>query len=294
MRLSQYVHENGVDAFNAEDFLFVGSKLSADPDRLVLVGGQAIETWGLYFGVLAPTGDHAPLTEDADFYGSKKDAIWLCNLLGKKTTELILNQDFEASPNTAIAYIQRPDGRVLMMDFLRSVVGLTPNEITQLAVPVNVGGIRISVLHPLLCLESRLANLEKLPSKRNSNGVMQAEWAVNIAEAYIRKMKAEGAPDGEIVKACGKLAEAAEYRSGPYCFDNYKVDPLRAVSSEVLAMIGGRFVADDWWRRVERITKKREERALRAERNKKLFSFQVQLTRLPGPVTGGGTPESTP
>lgn len=238
MRLSQYVHEKGFDAFNADDFRFVGSKLSVDPDRLILVGGQAIETWGLYFDVLPPTGDRHPLTEDADFYGGKDDAKWLCAQLGKADTELILNKDFDPSPNTAIAYVRRPDGRVLLLDFLRTVVGLTPAQIKELAVPVNVGDIRFSVLHPLLCLESRLANLEKLPWKRNTNGVMQTTWSIGIVRAYLLRMRGEGASDRDIIKACHHVAEASEYRSGPYCFHNFGIDPLKAVSQEVLDQVG--------------------------------------------------------
>ena len=283
MRLSQYVHENGIDAFNADDFRFVGSKLATKPDRLILVGGQAIETWGLYFGVLPPTGEYAPLTEDADFLGSKEDAKWLCSLLGKRDTELIINKDiFGPSPNTAIAFIRRPDGRVLLMDFLRTVVGLSETEIKALAVRVDVGGVPISVLHPLLCLESRLANLEQLPTKRNTNGVMQAQWAVNIAEKYLLRMRSDGASDRDMIKACSRIAEAAEYRSGPYCFQNFEIDPLKAVSSEVLDAIGGRFVSDDWWRRVERIEKKRE-------RGKRILSYRLSLTgQTPAvPVTTG-------
>jgi hypothetical protein len=74
LRLSALVNQQGVAPFTAEDFLFVGSKVATDPARLILVGGQALETWGAYFDVLAPTGDRHPLTEDTDWLGSKKDA----------------------------------------------------------------------------------------------------------------------------------------------------------------------------------------------------------------------------
>lgn len=202
------------------------------------------------------------------FYGSKKDAQWLCGLLGKKSTELYLNKDFDPSPNTAMVYIERPDGRVLRMDFLRAVVGLSHEEIVKFAVPISVSGVRMNVLHPLFCLESRLANLDKLPTKRNTNGVLQARWVIDIVEAYLLKMRTAGASDREMIKACHQVAESAEYRSGPYCFHNHGVDPLQAVSSRVLKSVGGRFVQDDWPRRVERIQRKRD---------RKLVSYRVDL-----------------
>lgn len=275
MKLSDYVRENGIDPFTREDFTFVGSKLALDPNRLVLVGGQAIEVWGIFFDVLAPTGEHEPLTEDTDWLGSKDDAQWLCAQLGgRKVTELQIAKDFDPSPNSAIAYIQRPDGRVLLMDFLRTVVGLHNAEIIKLAVQIVVSGVTINVLHPLMCLESRLANLKTLPSKRNTNGVMQANWAINIAEAYLYQLVTTNpGKNQEAIKACASVAECAEYRSGPYCFLNYGIDPLRAVSPRVLEAIGGRFVTDDWPRRVKRIDGKRA--AQRA-------SYRVKIT--PGSI----------
>lgn len=271
MRLSQYVSDHGVDAFNFEDFLYVGSKLATDPNRLVLVGGQAIETWGHYFQVLAPTGQHEPLTEDTDWYGNADDARWLCRLLGRKSTELYIAKNFDPSPNSAQAYIERPDGRVLMMDFLRAVVGLTHEEIVQYAVPVTVAGINFSVLHPLYCLESRLANLKGLPSKRNTNGVMQANWAIDIVAAYLEKMPSNGASVRDVMKACQQLADSSEYRAGPYCFDNYGIDPLRAVPAAILEFIGGQFVTEYWPRRLERIATKRA-------RNRKIVAYRIELS----------------
>jgi len=271
LRLSQYVSEHGVDAFNFEDFLFVGSKLATDPTRLVLVGGQAIETWGHYFDVLAPTGQREPLTEDTDWYGNAEDALWLCRLLGRRNTELYIAKNFDPSPNSAQAYIERPDGRVLMMDFLRAVVGLTHEEIVQYAVPVNVAGVNLSVLHPLYCLESRLANLRGLPSKRNTNGVMQANWAIEIAAAYLEKMPSNGASVRDVMKACRQLADCSEYRAGPYCFEHYQVDPLRAVTPTTLDFVGGQFVTEYWPRRIERISTKRE-------RNRRLVAYRFDLS----------------
>lgn len=66
MRLGAHVNQHGIDAFTREDFLFVGKRISRDPAKLILVGGQALEIWGIIFNVLAPTGDRFPLTADTD------------------------------------------------------------------------------------------------------------------------------------------------------------------------------------------------------------------------------------
>lgn len=256
MRLSAYVNQNGVDPFNRGDFLFVGQHVGHSPNPLILVGGQALETWGLYFDVMAPTGDRHPLTEDADWLGSKQDALWLCERLGKEHTELVIAQDFDPTPNAAVAFLERPGRRVVMMDFLRTIVGPSNDEIKRLAVSVKVNDqVTLQVLHPLLCLESRMANLEVIASKRAGNGPMQAQWAVWIVAAFLRTNLGR-LPPVELAKSCRAIAELAEFKNGRFCWCHFQIDPLAAVSDDVVQAVGGRFASDEWPRTVTRIRKK--------------------------------------
>jgi hypothetical protein len=258
LRLSEIAAQNGIDSFEFDDFLFVGKSLSQDPARLVLVGGQAIETWGNFFQVSPPTGDQAPLTEDTDFLGNRDDAKWLCKLLGKGETELILAKDFDPSPNSAIAYLQRPDGRILLIDFLHAIVGVTNEDIGKTAVRITVAGCELKVLHPLLCLKSRLANLEKLSTKRNTNGIMQAQWAINIVHAYLLNLlDRKDVAQRDLIRQFTDVTELAEYGSGPYCFRNFGLDPLKAITQDMVERVGSRFVNEDWPRRIARIKEKR-------------------------------------
>lgn len=255
MRLSAYVNQHGIDPFTREDFLYVGGKLSHDPTRLILVGGQALEVWGVVMDVLAPTGDRFPLTADTDWLGGKRDAQWLCEQLGGEV-EIHLAKDFDSTPSTAYAFLKRPDGRVLMMDFLRTIVGPSNETVRNLAVSVKTNGITFNVLHPLLCLESRLANIAVIPAKRNGNGVMQAEWAINIATAYLLKISATG-QIRQVNKACHHIAGIAQSKHSRYCFVNYGLDPMLAVTDGVVSAIGGMFETEDWPRTKAMIEKKR-------------------------------------
>ena len=89
------------------------------------------------------------------------------------------------------------------------------------------------------------------------------------------KMRSTGAADRDMIKACAEIAESAEYRSGPHCFLHHGIDPLAAVSPAVLEEVGGRFVVDDWPRRIDRIARARERLKARGE---KLISYKVSLT----------------
>lgn len=259
MRLSAHVSQHGIDAFTFEDFLFVGGKVTVDPSRLVLVGGQAIEAWGHVFNVPSPLGPDHPLTEDVDWLGGKKDAQWLCKLLGDKDTELTFATVDDNTPNSAIAYLRRPDGRVLMIDFLRSILGPSSEEVQSLAVPVRIaGGVTLHVLHPLLCLESRFANLQLLESKRRGNGPVQARWALSIAEAFLKQLTSSNSPVRQRIRSCHRIAECAEYKHGRFCYLEFDLDPLAVVTPDVVTAIGGRFASEDWPRTVARIQEKRE------------------------------------
>jgi hypothetical protein len=257
LRLSALVHQRGVDAFTFEDFLFVGRKVSIDPSRLILVGGQAIETWGVLFDILAPTGDRHPLTEDTDWLGSKRDAQWLCDLLGsREDIELQLATPDDAGPSSALAYLKRPDGRILLMDFLHTIVGPSSEEIRRLAVPIKLDSVTLHVMHPLLCLESRLANLQVLETKRRGNGPMQAQWAIDIGRAFLLRTVQDGRAK-EAAKACRFIAEQAEFKYGRYCYLKFGLDPLAAVTVDVVRGIGGRFETEEWPRIAERLAEKR-------------------------------------
>jgi hypothetical protein len=114
MRISELVAKQGIAKFTPEDFQFVTKRIATDPDRLILVGGQAVEVWSVLFDVPSPLGNGVALTEDADWLGSKLDAKWLCDLLEQEAkVELQFASDFDATPSSAIAYVQR--GRRILL-----------------------------------------------------------------------------------------------------------------------------------------------------------------------------------
>jgi len=160
-RLSQIVKDAGIQAFTRDDFYLVCNGVTQDPARLVLVGGQAIEVWGVLLNVPAPTGDQNSLTEDTDWLGSAADAQWLANFLQcENAIELTKATLDDNTANTAVLLLQRPDGRILLMDFLHSITGLGNAAINKMAVLLELPNqhgklLSMRVLHPLHCLQSR-------------------------------------------------------------------------------------------------------------------------------------------
>lgn len=257
MRIRDLVAQQGVQSFTADDFNFVTSQLTEDPDRLILVGGQAIEVWGVLFDVPSPIGDYAPLTEDADWLAGPQDAQWLCDKLGgPESVDIQFPEAFDSTPSSALAYLKRGE-RILMMDFLRTIVGPSIEQVQKLAVNVDVQGNIFAVMHPLLCLESRLANLHVIPSKRVGNGPMQAKWAIEIVHSYLKHLVENNHDKEQVAKACREIAELATFKPcGIYCFKHFSLNPISAITSDIVDYVGGGFSNEEWPRVLLRLNKK--------------------------------------
>lgn len=259
MSIRELIRRHGIDSFTLEDFKFVTSKLAADPNRLILVGGQAIAVWGIVFDVPSPIGPHQSLTEDADWLGGKLDARWLSERLGSPSeVDLQFAGDFDATPSSAIVYLLRDGRRVLMMDFLRAIAGLEIADIVKLAVTIEFNGGVLQVMHPLLCLESRFANLQIIEAKRRGNGPLQAQWMINITRTYLLQMISSGESPKEVASAIRQIAILTEFRSGKYCFLEFQLDALTAIPDEAISYAGVGFSTMEWPRRAARIQAKRE------------------------------------
>lgn len=269
MDVRELLRKQGISSFTAADFEFVTSKIAADPSRLILVGGQSVAVWGIIFDVASPLGAHQTLTKDADWLGGKLDAKWLCDQLGPSSdVDLQFAADFDVTPSSALAFLRR-DNRVLMMDFLRSIVGPENAEIQELAVSVVLQDSSMLVMHPLLCLESRFANLKELPAKRQGNGPLQAIWMINIMRAYFLEQAAQGIERKQVAKAIRRVVALAESQQGKYCLLNFQLNAMNAIPPEVISYVGGGFESIEWPKVAERVEKNQERWRKNKERRSK-------------------------
>lgn len=256
--LGERAIRDGLAPYRQNDFYFVLDKSSRQPERLVLVGGQALEVWGTLLDVPAPVAEekqgdyyHA-LTVDTDWLGHRDDAEWLAELLGVERTQLCIPAPDDPTVNTAVLYLEL-DSRIMLMDFLSSVTGLDNDEIRKFAPDVVITSdldqqFNLRVLDPIHCLQSRMSNLKAYQTKRDHNGPDQAVWAVDLVRAYLLYLVNNGASEKTIRDQCHRVAELAEYgaKAAEYCFVNYHIDPLQAVVDEVLITGGRQFQEMDW------------------------------------------------
>ena len=196
------------------------------PDPL-LVGGQALAFWALWFKVQTPSELRDKVTTDVDFIGSGSNAA----ALNKHLHWTIWKPEFgDATPQTAKLTKRVENNGVKQIDFLHSIIGLDTKDIRKRAVSIKLPpSVNISILHPVDVLTSRLKNLQHLPEKQNGIGVAQARLAIGIVAAFLETLLDSRR---ELLNWIERVAEIALDSSLGNTLDRYQLDPLQCVPAK--------------------------------------------------------------
>lgn len=248
----------GYDWFQPRDLPRFFHALQKTTQTAILVGGQSLTFWVDYFKIPVPPSDTPYLTQDADVLATKQDArIVATELQGTLRIARLEDQ----TTNTAIVTYKTPDGRTLFIDFMGTLIGLTNEEIRKLAVELehpDYGFIRI--LHPTLVLKSRIVNLHRLSSKRDTNGIEQARLAVLVAKAFFENYVESGFagknPDRYLINRVVWLGKLALSDAGMFVFTQWGIDVMGAAPIEIIA--NKKFHIEHWPRLDARIRSKRD------------------------------------
>ena len=207
--------------------------LRACGTEALLVGGQALATWAVHYNI-QPVGQLSRVvTMDAGFIGTSDIAQALQRSLGLpwKLRKGTLD---DVGGQVAKVYAKTEDG-IKQVDFLSGIVGLDTAAVRKRAAEITLrDGVAISLLHPLDVLESRLRNLDSIPSKRNAIGVAQARLAVSVVRAFIEDYM-DGGNDPRAVRQAVKRVEriALDTRLNHVAL-TYDIDVLAAIPVERL------------------------------------------------------------
>lgn len=220
----------GFDWFRPDDLPFFFKALRQSPKQAVLVGGQSLTFWVDFFGIPIPETETPALTQDADVFASRHDAAVVAEAL---SGHIEVPSSDDHTPNTAIVTYQTPDGRTLNVDFMGVLIGLNAEDIRKTAVVLehpNYG--EVSVLHPTLVLKSRCANLHRLKSKRDANGIEQARLAVQVMhrffEWYVQSGYAAPDPERYLLDRVQWLKGVALSDDGVFVFAEWGIDVMDA------------------------------------------------------------------
>lgn len=197
-------------------------------ERNVIVGGQAVNLWALRY---RRPGDPAweallPFTsEDLDVLGSPADARRWGAAVSASTVKVA--DVGTAGPNTGLLLVPlgndggeaRASTRLLRVDVLAWIVGVGTMQALESAVDYRgegeMAGLNLKVLHPLLCLEGKLACLAQL-SQAGRQDAKHAALSILSARGYLEEVLAtRGArPLLKAVERLWRLAATAEGLAG--------------------------------------------------------------------------------
>lgn len=238
-----------------------------EDEKVILVGGQAIELWRRYYNI--ETDIHV-ITTDIDFYGdsqSAEDAFK--KLSGYQDIEIYVPGLDDETPNSGKLTF-KINNEVIEIDYLYRVTGLSDDDIEQYSTAVSINDIKIRVLHPILIMESKIANLAAHPGKRNKEGIEQARLSVLIARNYlIDTIKNKGA--ASTYKLCERIGRFSLREPASFSFYQYKIDATHSIPIENYAS-EDLFFSKRYPQIMDLVNDKRQKFAVLMEKRKELLN----------------------
>ena len=217
---------NGYNEFlSSDEVIYIVSNLTVD-DQAFLVGGQAASLWAEYYVQFEPElSQYEPFTtKDVDYFGGVKAAEKLAAAINGKV--VLPSKDTMNSNSTALVEASVND-RTVVIDFLHDIIGVNRKEfekgVATILLKTEKGQtIEIPLMHPVLCLKSRLGNmLSAATMRRDEVATRQAHAAVLVVKAYIE----EALPDNDVKEAMRCLFDVLHYVNSDMYGRNAHVDP---------------------------------------------------------------------
>lgn len=168
--------------------------LDVGGEDLVLVGGQALAFWVDRYRLSRPDLDIPAISNDVDFLSrTAADTEVVGKLANAIKGRAVFPRKRSLTALVGQAVLDVSDEEFINVDVIFKVVGLEGDTIRKRAVKIFPGGDRPAflVMHPLDVLQSRLANLYKLPEKQNDKGRMQFALAIDVGREFLRNAARE-------------------------------------------------------------------------------------------------------
>lgn len=197
----------------------------------VIVGGQALAYWADYFEIELFVTDSG-ITKDLDIFGDRTHLMQMGAAL--HTQAQVQNPRFISA---LVGTIEIPvsENLVSNIDVIHTIVGIERDDVRRHAIKVKVANYDCNVMHPMHVLESRIKNVEKIPEKRNEQGINQVALAIKVAHQYIRQRALAG-DEAIALKAIEKVVSFGKISAGKivatYGLNLIDAIPFNSIKSE--------------------------------------------------------------
>lgn len=162
------------------------------PAPVLLVGGQAVNLWALYFGDV--TEDLAPfVSANADVFGNRETLEELGQIAKIKPQFFPLKPP---SNEIGVVTIPGPDGNVLLVEVLKSVHGVSEIELRNPAYLFELGESKTQVLvpGPIALLQAKIANAYDL-NQTGRQDLKHVRILARVLPRYLQQLLDTAADD---------------------------------------------------------------------------------------------------
>jgi hypothetical protein len=197
----------------------------ATKDPVLLVGGQAVNLWALYYK--DRTADLAPfVSRDADVLGDRETLSALGTLAGVRPQFFPLRPP---SNEVGVVIAKDVNGSPMLIEVLRYVHGVSTEELREPAYTLALGEkqIRVQVPGPIALLQAKIANVVDL----KQTGRQDARHVIiltRLLPAYLedlRRSAVEGRMDErKLLRFLDQLLAVVTTKNGRKVFAELKID----------------------------------------------------------------------
>ncbi len=202
------------------------SKVLATPQPLLLVGGQAVNLWALYYA--DRTRDLAPfVSRDADVLGDRETLEVLGRLAGATP------QFFPHKPPTneiGVVIARDSTGAPLLIEVLRYVNGATNAELREPAYEFVIGENQavVQTPGPIALLQAKVANFTDLKQVGRQDG-RHVLILARVMPAYLEDLRASACArrmdERTFLDFLERLLAVVTSTSGRKAFTELKIEP---------------------------------------------------------------------
>lgn len=202
-----------------EDF----SSVLATAEPVLLVGGQAVNLWALYYH--ERTADLKPfVSRDLDVLGTRETLELLAKLAGAKPQFFPLRPP---SNEIGVVIARDRDGNAMLVEVLRYVNGVTNEELRETVYTVAVGEARVQIPSPIALLQAKIANVAEL-DQTDRQDVRHVRIVARLLPAYLTDLReaaiAGRTEERKLIDALERLLRVLTSANGQKIFAQLEID----------------------------------------------------------------------
>jgi hypothetical protein len=179
----------------------------------IVIGGQAVNLWSeRYRKSEPPWSELQPFTSiDLDLLGSRRDVLAVAELL---RVAPMLPGPKENTVNAGKLVVPTAVGE-LEIDVVHTANGINTQEAFETAPTLAFEDMRLRLLHPVLCIESKTVNLATLPQDSDyRQDLKHLRLSIANAREYLAELTLEGRNPAALVRWAKRLRGDATHQLG--------------------------------------------------------------------------------